>query len=210
MGEEVVVKIGICLPGVEHDPVAVEYHRLVFHSPRNLLYSGPVGQSYLAKDLHLCKLLAADPRRQFFSVGPTWPNRICNRYAIMDINDITYRINGAVFEVNKVLGPGFLEKVYENALFIELKRRGLKVERQVPIKVHYKDNVVGEYSADLFVEDTVIVELKTVETLDKAHEAQLLNYLKATGIQVGILVNFKHPKAQIKRMVLNLPEGHHG
>ena len=128
----------------------------------------------------------------------------------MEINDITYTINGAVFEVNKVLGLGFLEKVYENALLIELKRRGIKVERQVPIKVLYKDNVVGEYIADLLVEDMVIVELKTVETLEKFHEAQLLNYLKATGIQGGILVNFRHPKAEIKRMVLGLPEGHHG
>ena len=139
----------------------------------------------------------------------------------MDINDITYAINGAVFEVNKVLGPGFLEKVYENALLIELKKRGITAESQVPIKVFYKENVVGEYIADILVESKVIVELKTVETIDKIHEAQLLNYLKATGIQVGILVNFKHPKAEIKSlpaialaqarragMVLNLPEGH--
>jgi len=126
----------------------------------------------------------------------------------MDINDITYAINGAVFEVNKVLGPGFLEKVYENALLIELKKRGITAESQVPIKVFYKENVVGEYIADILVESKVIVELKTVETIDKIHEAQLLNYLKATGIQVGILVNFKHPKAEIRRMVFNLPEGH--
>jgi GxxExxY protein len=126
----------------------------------------------------------------------------------MDINDITYAINGAVFEVNKVLGPGFLEKVYENALLVELKKRELKAESQVTIKVFYKENVVGEYIADILVEDKVIVELKTVETIDKIHEAQLLNYLKATSIRVGILVNFKHPKAEIKRMVLNLPEGH--
>ena len=126
----------------------------------------------------------------------------------MDINDVTYAINGAVFEVNRVLGPGFLEKVYENALLIELKKRGLKAESQVPIRVFYKENAVGEYLADILVEKKIIVELKTVETLDKIHEAQLLNYLKATGIRVGILVNFKHPKAEIKRMVLNLPEGH--
>ena len=126
----------------------------------------------------------------------------------MDINDITYAINGAVFEVNRVLGSGFLEKVYENALLIELKRRGLKAENQVPIRVLYKENAVGEYLADILVEKKVIVELKTVEKLDKVHEAQLLNYLKATGMQVGLLVNFKHPKAEIKRMVLNLPEGH--
>ena len=128
----------------------------------------------------------------------------------MKINDITYAINGAVFEVNRVLGPGFLEKVYENALLIELKRRGLKAENQVPIKVLYKEDVVGEYIADLLVEKQVIIELKTVENLDKIHEAQLLNYLNATGIKVGLLVNFKNPKAEIKRMVLNLPEGHDG
>jgi GxxExxY protein len=128
----------------------------------------------------------------------------------MYVNDITFAINGAVFEVNRVLGPGFLEKVYENALLIELKRRGLTAESQVPIKVIYKENMVGEYFADILVEKKVIVELKTVETFDKIHEAQLLNYLKATGIKVGLLVNFRHPKAEIKRMVLNLPEGHDG
>ena len=128
----------------------------------------------------------------------------------MDINDVTYAINGAVFEVNRVLGPGFLEKVYENALLVELRMRGLKAESQVPIRVLYKENAVGEYIADILVEEKVIVELKTVEKLNKIHEAQLLNYLKATGIRVGLLVNFKHPKAEIKRMVLNLPEGHDG
>ena len=124
----------------------------------------------------------------------------------MDINELTYTINGAVFEVNRILGPGFLEKVYENALLIELKSRGLKADSQVSNKVHYKGEVVGEYTADILVEEKVILELKTVERLDKIHEAQLLNYLRATGIQVGILVNFKHTKAEIKRMVLDLPE----
>jgi len=128
----------------------------------------------------------------------------------MKLNDITYAINGAVFEVNDILGPGFLEKVYENALLFELKKRGLKVKNQVPIKVSYKGEVVGDYTADLLIEDKVIVELKTVENLDRAHEAQLLNYLKATGLHVGLLVNFKHKKADIKRMVLDLPEGHDG
>ena len=124
----------------------------------------------------------------------------------MDINELTYAINGAVFEVNKVLGPGFLEKVYENALIIELRSLGLKADSQVPIKVYYKDKVVGEYTADILVEEKVILELKTVERLEKIHEAQLLNYLRATGIQVGILVSFKHTKAEIKRMVLDLPD----
>ena len=128
----------------------------------------------------------------------------------MDINEITYEINGAVFEVNKVLGPGFLEKVYQNALMFELKSRGLKAESQVPIKVFYKEDIVGEYIADILVEDKVIVELKTVEKIDTVHEAQLLNYLKATGKQIGLLVNFKHSKAEIKRLVLDLPESDKG
>jgi len=124
----------------------------------------------------------------------------------MDINDITYAIRGAVFEVNRVLGAGFLEKVYENALSIELTNRGLTVEKQVPIKVVYKEKPVGDYIADMLVEKKVIIEVKTVGKLDKIHEAQLLNYLKATGIHLGLLVNFKHPKAEIKRMVFNMPE----
>ena len=126
----------------------------------------------------------------------------------MDLNDITYKINGAVFEVNKVLGSGFLEKIYEKAMLIELKKSGLTAESQVPIKVYYKSEVVGEYYADILVERKVVIELKAVEGLQNVHEAQLLNYLKATGIRIGLLVNFKHPKAEIKRMVLNLPEGH--
>ena len=124
----------------------------------------------------------------------------------MDFNDITYIINGAVFEVNKVLGSGFLEKVYENALVVEMRKQGLKVEAQKPIPVFYKGESIGDYFADLLVEDKVIIELKTVERLDKAHEAQLINYLKATGVTIGLLVNFKHQKAEIKRMVLT-PEG---
>ncbi len=122
----------------------------------------------------------------------------------MDLNEITYKINGAVFEVNRILGPGFLEKVYENALLKELKSKGLKAENQVPIKVYCKEECVGEYFADLLVEDKVIVELKTAKRIEKIHEAQLLNYLKATGLQIGLLVNFRHPKAEIKRLVLNL------
>ena len=124
----------------------------------------------------------------------------------MDINELTYSINGAIFEVNRILGPGFLEKVYENALLMELKARGLKAAAQYPIKVRYKDQIVGEYFADLLVEDQVIIELKTVNRIEKIHEAQLLNYLKATGINVGLLVNFKSRKAEIKRLVLDLPE----
>ena len=83
----------------------------------------------------------------------------------------------------------------------------MKAESQVPLKVSYKDNVVGEYFADILVENHVIIELKTVESFEKIHEAQVLNYLKATGLKIGLLVNFKHQKADIKRLVLDLPEG---
>ena len=106
-----------------------------------------------------------------------------------------------------MLGYGFLEKVYEKALMIELSGRGVSVENQVPLKVSYKEQIVGEYFADLLVEDRVIVEIKAVANLLKEHQAQLLNYLKATGIEVGLLVNFTRNKAEIKRMVLDLPEG---
>jgi GxxExxY protein len=119
----------------------------------------------------------------------------------MDINELTYQINGAIFEVNRELGSGFLEKVYENALLIELSERGLKAESQVPIKVKYKRKEVGEYFADIVVEDEVILEIKAIDSIQKVHEAQLLNYLKATGCKIGLIVNFTHPKAQIKRFV---------
>ena len=120
----------------------------------------------------------------------------------MDINDITYKIRAAIFEVNRILGAGFLEKVYENALLVELRLRGLKAENQVPIKVNYKGTEVGEYFADIIVENQVILELKAVDSLQSIHEAQLLNYLKATEDKIGLLVNFTHPTAEIKRFVL--------
>lgn len=129
---------------------------------------------------------------------------IGRRYTQMTLDEITYRINGAVFEVHNTLGAGFLEKVYEKALILELRRMGLKAESQAPIEVKYKGETVGEYFADVLVEDCVILELKTVERFERIHEAQLLNYLKATGVKVGLLVNFRHTKAQIKRMVLDL------
>jgi len=120
------------------------------------------------------------------------------------INDLTYQINGTIFEVSRILGSGFLEKVYENALMVELKKRGITAKNQVPIRVLYKNEIVGEYIADILVHNKVIIELKAVDNLSKLHQAQMLNYLKATGIQVGLLVNFKHPKAEIKRMVFGL------
>ena len=120
----------------------------------------------------------------------------------MDTNEVTYKINGAIFEVNRVLGSGFLEKVYEKALMVELKLRGLSAKSQVPVTVDYKGENVGEYFADIVVEDQIILELKAVDSLQNIHQAQLLNYLKATGYKVGLLVNFTHPKAEIKRFVM--------
>jgi GxxExxY protein len=125
----------------------------------------------------------------------------------MTLDEITYKIRGAVFEVNRVLGAGFLEKVYENALLSELDRRGLKADNQVPLKVYYKKEIVGEYFIDILVEDRVVLELKVVDSLKKIHQAQILNYLKATGVQVGFLVNFTYPMAEIKRIVYELPAG---
>jgi len=96
------------------------------------------------------------------------------------------------------LGPGFLEKVYENALRIELEKLGLKVKQQEPINVTYEGQVVGEYYADLWVDETVVIELKALQALAKAHEVQLVNYLTATGIDTGLLLNFG-PSVQVRR-----------
>jgi GxxExxY protein len=114
--------------------------------------------------------------------------------------DITEEIISAYYYVYNELGYGFLEKVYENAMLIELKSRGLKVESQKIIKVHFKDSVVGEYFADIIVEDKIILELKSCEALVPEHEVQLFNYLKATNIEVGLLFNFGK-RAAFKRKV---------
>ena len=116
--------------------------------------------------------------------------------------NITNQIIKSFYTVYNTLGFGFLEKVYENALYIELISLGLTVERQKPIKVRYKDRQVGDYYADLIVEDLVIIELKAAEALAPEHESQLINYLKATDIEVGLLLNFgKRP--EIKRKLFN-------
>ncbi len=115
--------------------------------------------------------------------------------------DLTYKIRGCIFEVSRVLGAGYLEKVYENALCIELKKAGLNINVQYPLSVQYKGEVVGEYVVDLLVKNRVLIELKAVSKLLPIHEAQILNYLNTTGIKVGLLVNFTHPKAIIKRFV---------
>ena len=103
------------------------------------------------------------------------------------------------------MGFGFLESVYENCMRIELSALGLKNEAQEAITVYYKDQVVGEFIADLLVEDTVIVELKSVRGLVQAHEVQLVNYLQATKIDVGLLINFEQQKVEVKRKSRVLP-----
>ena len=115
-------------------------------------------------------------------------------------SDITGRILKAAYEVYNNLGYGFLEKVYENALFMELKTEGLTVEKQYPIKVYYKSKIIGEYYADLVVDKKVIVELKAVSNIEKSHEVQLVNYLKATEIEVGLLINFGQKIQHIRRI----------
>jgi GxxExxY protein len=94
------------------------------------------------------------------------------------------------FEVYNVLGYGFLEKVYQNAMYFELKSKGYKVEAQKQIKVYYKSQLVGDYFADLLIDDSIILELKACECLMDEHKAQLLNYLKATDVEIGLLLNF--------------------
>src|SRR5262249_47860867 len=115
--------------------------------------------------------------------------------------EITETIIGAAFEVHRVLGYGFLEKVYQKALQVELIRRGVQVEMECKIKVLYKGAVVGDYEADLFVNSELIVELKTAKSYNPEDEPQLLNELKATGIKVGLLINFGREKVEFRRFV---------
>ena len=114
--------------------------------------------------------------------------------------EITSQIIKAFYKVNNVLGYGFLEKVYENAMLFELIKMGLKVERQKNILVYYEKNEVVNYFADLLVNCVVIIELKAAESLCEEHEAQLINYLKATNIEVGLLLNFGK-KAEFRRKI---------
>lgn len=116
--------------------------------------------------------------------------------------EITEQIIGAAFEVHRVLGYGFLEKVYQRAMQVELQLRGLQAEIESKIKVHYKNQVVGDYSADLLVNEVVVVELKVAAQYNPADEAQLLNELKATGIRVGLLINFGREKVEFRRLAL--------
>ena len=117
-----------------------------------------------------------------------------------ELNAISEKIIGCAFKVSSTLGVGFLEKVYENALAHELRKSGLKVEQQKRFRVIYDGVEVGYYDADLVVEEKIIVETKTVKAFDDIHLAQILNYLKATNLTLGLLLNFAVPKLGIKRV----------
>ena len=117
------------------------------------------------------------------------------------LNQISRKVIGAAMKVSNTLGSGFLEKVYENALVHELRRADLKVDQQRVMTVSYDGIIVGEYAADILVEDAVLVELKAAKALDGVHMAQCMNYLKATGLRVCLLLNFGQPRLQVKRIV---------
>jgi len=119
----------------------------------------------------------------------------------MEFKDITEKIIGCAYKVYNTMGYGFLESVYEKCLLIELRKAGLKSEYQKPIIVNYEGEVVGNFIADIFVEDSIILELKSVKNIAKAHEVQLVNYLVATETNVGLLINFGEDKVEIKRKV---------
>ena len=123
-------------------------------------------------------------------------------FSVLREEQVSYAIQGCVFEVYRQLGCGFLEKVYEKALLAEFELQGLRAEAQVPVNVQYKDKVVGIYFADIVVEKCIILELKAQQKLPQSSKAQLLNYLKATGLHLGMLVNFAFPKASVQRVVL--------
>jgi GxxExxY protein len=120
----------------------------------------------------------------------------------MRYEDLTDKIIGVFFEVYNILGYGFLEKVYENAMRKEFERMGVNYVSQYPIKVYYKDDIVGEYIADFLIDGKIIVELKAIRELSLADESQLLNYLKSTDKEVGLLLNFGK-RAEIKRKMFD-------
>ncbi len=117
------------------------------------------------------------------------------------INSKTEQVLGAAFRVSNKLGAGFLEKVYENALAYELRRAGFRVEQQWPIDVYYEGIIVGQYIADIIIDDEILIEIKAVKCFDDIHLAQCLNYLKATGKAICLLLNFGTMRVEVKRVV---------
>jgi GxxExxY protein len=119
----------------------------------------------------------------------------------MELDEITEKIIGCAYEVANTLGSGFVEKVYENSLFHQLLKSGLSVKQQYQMAVYYDNVLVGEFFADLLIEEKVLLELKAVRQLDDVHTAQVMNYLKASGLPICLLINFGRPKIEIRRFV---------
>ncbi len=116
--------------------------------------------------------------------------------------ELSYKVVGLAMKVHTELGYGFLEKVYENALMILLRENGIRAKQQVPIKVYFHGQIVGEYTADILIEDCIILELKAQDKIVENHKAQTLNYLKATGLKLALLLNFGKHKLESERLVL--------
>lgn len=114
--------------------------------------------------------------------------------------DITEQIISACFDVINELGAGFLESVYEKALLVALREKGLAAQAQIPLKVTFRGQNVGDFVADIIVEDKVLLELKAIKGLNAEHQAQIINYLKATGMELGLLINFGNPKLEFRRL----------
>jgi len=122
----------------------------------------------------------------------------------MECRELTEKIIGCAFRVYNKMGFGFLESVYEKCMLIELRKEGLNTKAQQPIIVYYENEVVGKFVADIIVEDTIILELKSVRQIVQAHEVQLVNYLVATGKPIGLILNFGEKKVEIKRKIKDL------
>ncbi|MFC1497428.1 GxxExxY protein [Verrucomicrobiota bacterium] len=125
---------------------------------------------------------------------------------MLEQKDLTEKIIGCAYKIYNKMGYGFLESIYEKCMLIELRKAGLKAQSQKPIIVYYDGETVGEFTADLVVEDVVIIELKSVRRIIRAHEVQLVNYLMATRIEVGLLMNFAERKVEVKRKMRTLDE----
>ena len=124
----------------------------------------------------------------------------------MELEELTHKIIGAAYQVSNQLGFGFLESVYQKAMVIELGKSDLDVEAEKPLKVYYDDQIVGDFYVDLFVEDEIIVELKSVQNLSKEHEVQLVNYLSSLKKEIGLLINFGPSGVEVRRKYRALPE----
>jgi len=116
--------------------------------------------------------------------------------------DLSYKVIELALEVHNELGCGFLEKVYENALMVLLEREAIPARQQAPADVYFQGKVIGQYFADILVDNKLILELKTIDTIANVHKAKVLNYLRATGIKLGLILNFAKPKLEYKRLVL--------